>query len=63
MFGDKQALIALIEALYDRGMRLVMDAVLNHVGKDAQWFMRALQNERPNRDFFTFLPNGTYQCW
>ena len=63
MFGDKQALITLIEGTHDRGIRLTMDAVLNHVGKDSEWFARALRNEHPYKDFFTFLPNGTYQCW
>lgn len=63
MFGDETVLAELIEALHRRGMRLIMDAVFNHVGKDSDWFQRALGNERPYRDFFTFLPGDGYQCW
>ncbi len=63
MFGDEHTLQALIDALHQRGMRLIMDAVFNHVGKDSDWFTRALRKERPFRDFFTFLPGGDYECW
>ena len=34
-FGDQQLLARLSDALHARGMRLVMDLVLNHVGPDA----------------------------
>lgn len=46
-FGDEAELVALREALHARGMRLVLDLVLNHVGPDAplvkekpEWFHR-----------------------
>lgn len=34
-FGDEAVLTKLSDALHERGMRLVMDLVLNHVGPDA----------------------------
>jgi glycosidase len=63
MFGDEHVLRELIDELHHRGMRLIMDAVLNHVGTEHPWFQAAQRNERPYRDFFTFLPDGKYLCW
>jgi hypothetical protein len=34
MFGDESVLAELIDELHKRGMRLIMDAVLNHVGTE-----------------------------
>ena len=53
----------LIDGLHRRGMRLIMDAVLNHVGTEHAWFQAAKRGERPYRDFFTFLADGEYLCW
>ena len=63
MFGDEHVLAELIDRLHQRGMRLIMDAVLNHVGTEHPWFRAARRNEQPYRDFFTFLPDGKYLCW
>ncbi len=63
MFGDDHDLQDLIDGLHRRGMRLILDAVLNHVGTEHAWFQAARRNERPYLDFFTFLPDGKYMCW
>ena len=63
MFGDGRVLQELIDGLHQRGMRLIMDAVLNHVGTEHPWFQAARRGERPYRDFFTFLADGKYLCW
>ena len=63
MFGDEQVLGALIDGLHQRGMRLILDAVLNHVGTGHEWFQAAKRCEKPYRDFFTFLADGKYLCW
>ena len=41
MFGDDGVLGDLIDGLHRRGMRLIMDAVLNHVGTEHAWFQAA----------------------
>src|SRR5215467_13927981 len=38
--GGNAALISLSEALHKRGMRLVLDAVVNHTGTNHPWFNR-----------------------
>ena len=63
MFGDERVLGDLIDGLHQRGMRLIMDAVLNHVGTEHPWFQAARRNAKPYRDFFTFLADGKYLCW
>lgn len=72
--GDNQALTQLSAELRRNGMRLVLDGVFNHVGRDF-WAFRDLQQNRetsPYRDWFTGLrfdaqsPYGdpfTYQPW
>jgi hypothetical protein len=41
MFGDEGVLGDLIDELHKRGMQLIMDAVLNHVGTEHPWFQAA----------------------
>jgi Alpha amylase, catalytic domain/Transposase DDE domain group 1 len=47
MFGDESVLGELIDELHKRGMRLIMDAVLNHVGTEHPWFQAAKRGEVP----------------
>jgi alpha-glucosidase len=44
--GGNAALRALREATRERGMRLVLDAVVNHTGRGHAWFTGAPRNER-----------------
>ena len=63
MFGGEAALLRLLAALHGRGMKLVMDTVLNHVSDQHPWFRAARAGDPAFRDFFTFLPDGDYLCW
>ena len=46
---------ALIAELHRRGMKLVMDMVVNHTSHEHIWFQEALRDERsPYRDFYIF---------
>jgi len=72
--GDTASLARLSADLHQRGMRLILDGVFNHVGRDF-WAFRDVQNKReasPYRDWFTGLrfdgrsPYGdpfTYEPW
>jgi alpha-glucosidase len=54
-FGGDEALIALRQALSQRGMRLMLDIVPNHCSATHPWFLRALDNPNaPEAEFFTF---------
>ena len=72
--GDTASLARLSADLHQRGMRLILDGVFNHVGRDF-WAFRDVQHNRessPYRDWFSGLrfdarsPYGdpfTYEPW
>ncbi len=62
-FGGEKALKQLIRELKRRKMRLILDMVFNHVSDSHPWFQAAKRGEKPYKNFFTFLPNGEYECW
>ena len=54
-FGTMDDMDALIEGLHARGMKLVMDLVVNHTSDEHFWFKEALADENsPYRDFYFF---------
>jgi len=54
-FGTMEDMETLIAALHDRGMKLVMDLVVNHTSDEHHWFKEALADESsPYRDFYFF---------
>jgi glycosidase len=63
MFGGDAALKRLTEAVHARGMGLALDAVLNHVSRKHPWFLAAQTGDTTKRDWFTFKPDGSYDCW
>jgi alpha-glucosidase len=70
--GGNEALAKLAAALHARGMRLVLDAVLNHTGVDHPWFNKSGRHptvgayqspQSPYRDWYTFNGDGSYAGW
>jgi len=65
-YGSLADFKALCVALHKKKMRLVLDGVFNHCGKDNPLFKQALADPAsPYRQWFTFdkaLPNG-YRAW
>lgn len=70
--GGNQALEDLTQALRQRGMKIVLDAVVNHTSYNHPWFNRyarhdsqgAYQSEEsPYRNWYTFSPDGAYASW
>lgn len=64
-FGGNDALIALRQALDERGMRLMLDMVPNHCGVTNPWFLAAQAHpSAPTAEFFTFYHNpNEYESW
>ncbi|HEX2915170.1 MAG TPA: alpha-amylase family glycosyl hydrolase [Chloroflexia bacterium] len=72
--GSNQTLSELSEALHQKGIRLVLDAVFNHVGRDF-WAFRDVQEKGPHSpycdwfyrlDFSQRSPRGdafSYEAW
>jgi len=71
-FGGDEALEKLCAAAGERGMKVILDGVFNHVGSDSVYFNRygrypgagAYQGfHSPYRDWFVFRDDGTYASW
>jgi len=70
--GGNLALVALSGALHERGMKLVLDAVVNHTGTNHPWFNRWGRHETlgaaqspasPFRTFYAFDQNNQPLGW
>ena len=59
VFGTMADFDALLESVHERGMRLVMDLVVNHTSDEHAWF-RASRSARddPQRAFYIWRPPG-----
>ena len=56
-FGTNDALDDLIEGLHNRGMKLVMDLVVNHSSDEHPWFLDARSTiDSPKRDWYWWRP-------
>ena len=51
-FGTMEDMKALIAALHQAGIRLVMDLVVNHTSDEHPWFQASVRNDPHYRDFY-----------
>jgi oligo-1,6-glucosidase len=57
LFGSLEQLDELIAALHGRGMRLVMDLVVNHTSDEHPWFVESRSGpDSPKRDWYWWRP-------
>ena len=63
-FGEDEALRRLVDALHERGMKLVLDGVFNHVGRTMPQFADVLTrgDDSPYRSWFYF-DGDKYETW
>ena len=58
LYGTEQDFKNLIDAAHAKGIRIYMDYVLNHSGKENAWFKEALADpSSPYRDYYFFSSN------
>ncbi|NUM43272.1 MAG: glycoside hydrolase family 13 protein [Anaerolineales bacterium] len=65
-FGDREEFKQLMAEVHARGMKVVLDGVFNHMGRNAPIFQDALQNpDSPTRDWFAIGPQyaGGSRSW
>ena len=56
-FGTLEQFVALLEAVHERGMRLVMDLVVNHTSDEHEWFQAAASGkDDPKRGWYWWRP-------
>jgi oligo-1,6-glucosidase len=57
LFGSLEDLDALIAALHERGMKLLMDLVVNHTSDEHPWFTASRSSrDDPKRDWYWWRP-------
>jgi alpha-glucosidase len=62
LLGGDAAYVRLVEAVHARGWRILGDLTTNHTGDTHEWF-RAAQAGGPQRDWYHFHADGTYETW
>jgi oligo-1,6-glucosidase len=57
VFGTLDEFDALLAAIHDRGMKLVMDLVVNHTSDEHPWFVASRSStDDPKRDWYMWAP-------
>ena len=56
LFGTLAELDELITAAHDRGLKLVMDLVVNHTSDEHAWFVESRDPASPKRDWYFWRP-------
>ena len=56
LFGTMEDFIALLDDVHARGMRLIMDLVVNHTSTQHEWFRESRSPSSPKRDWYYWRP-------
>jgi alpha-glucosidase len=57
LLGGDEALVSLVAAAHERGLRVVSDLTTNHTGDKHEWFTGG------ERDLYLFDESGDYEAW
>ncbi len=55
-FGGMEAFQAVLKGAKDRGMRILMDLVVNHTSDEHEWFQKSRQRIEPYTDYYIWRP-------
>ena len=55
-FGGMEAFDKVLKGLHDRGMKLVMDLVVNHTSDEHDWFQKSRRRIEPYTDYYIWRP-------
>ena len=55
-FGSLEQFDALLAAVHERGMKLIMDLVVNHTSDEHPWFVESRDPASPKRDWYLWRP-------
>ena len=55
-YGGMEAFRAVLEGLHQRGMKLVMDLVVNHTSDEHEWFQKSRRRIEPYTDYYIWRP-------
>ncbi len=57
-FGGMEAFRKVLEGVHARGMKLVMDLVVNHTSDEHEWFEKSRRRIEPYTDYYIWRPAG-----
>ena len=57
-FGGMEAFKKVLDGCHQRGMKLVMDLVINHTSDEHEWFQKSRQRIEPYKDYYIWHPGG-----
>ena len=55
-FGGMEAFQKVLNGLHQRGMKLIMDLVVNHTSDEHEWFQKSRQRIEPYTDYYIWRP-------
>ncbi len=56
MYGGMEAFKKVLEGCHSRGMKLIMDLVVNHTSDEHEWFQKSRQRIDPYTDYYIWRP-------
>lgn len=56
MFGGMEAFRAVLEGAHRRGMKVIMDLVVNHTSDEHEWFQKSRRRIEPYTDYYIWRP-------
>ena len=57
-FGGMEAFRQVLDGVHARGMKLIMDLVVNHTSDEHEWFQKSRQRIEPYTDYYIWRPAG-----
>ena len=55
-FGGMEAFKKVLDGAHERGMKVIMDLVVNHTSDDHEWFQKSRQRIEPYTDYYIWRP-------
>ena len=55
-FGGMEAFKAVLEGAHSRGMKVIMDLVVNHTSDEHEWFQKSRRRIEPYTDYYIWRP-------
>src|SRR5574344_792067 len=63
-FGDEETLLKLVKVAHDKGIKIILDAVFNHISEKSPLFQDVLKNGKNSKYYHWFIfKNNEYECF
>ena len=63
-FGDEEVLMKLVKTAHNKGIKIILDAVFNHISENSPLFQDVLTNGKKSKYYNWFiLKNNEYECF